>query len=304
HFYPPRNFGAIPEEFADYQKARTAILPVPYDSTSTFKAGSREGPGAILETSQYLELFDIDVRRETYKTGIHALLDVEPDMRGPRETVDRIRDIARSVLADGKFLVTLGGEHLVSLGPVEAYVERFPKLSVMHLDAHADLHDEYLSTPYNHASVIRRIHECCPVVSAGLRTMCEDEWEYTQQHDLRPIWAERIVRGDKTWIDEAIERLTDDVYLTIDLDAFDPSIMAATGTPEPGGIGWYDALDLIRALTARKRVVGFDVTELCPAEGPTACSFLASKLVYKTIGLVAQANGWPEITADQPAATR
>lgn len=294
-FYPPRNFGAIPAAYAAYETARAVILPVPYDSTSTFKAGSREGPAAILDNSQYLELFDVDLRHETYRIGLHALDDVEPDMSGPRQTVDRIREITRRLLDVGKLVVTLGGEHLVSLGPVEAYAERYPDLSVMHLDAHADLHDEYLGTPYNHASVIRRIHEICPVVSAGLRTMCDDEWAYVEEHDLRPIWAERIVRGDRSWIDEAIGHLTDDVYLTIDLDVFDPSIMAATGTPEPGGLGWYDVLDLVRALTARKRVVGFDVTELCPTEGPTACSFLAAKLVYKTIGLIAKSYGWPDL---------
>lgn len=294
-FYPPRNFGAIPRAFAEYDSARVVLLPIPYDSTSTFKAGSREGPAAILDNSQYLELFDIDLERETYRIGVHALNDLEPDMRGPRETCDRARDVTRHLIRDGKYVVSLGGEHLISLGPVEAHVEAYPNLSVMHLDAHADMHDEYLNTPYNHASVIRRIHELCPVVSAGLRTMCEDEWEYAKAKDLRPIWAERIVRGDRHWIDEAIERLTDDVYLTIDLDVFDPSIMAATGTPEPGGLGWYDVLDLVRALTAKKRVVGFDVNELCPDQGPVACSFLAAKLVYKTIGLVAQSAGWPEL---------
>jgi agmatinase len=205
-------------------------------------------------------------------------------MRGPEETIERVYTAAKELLRKGKFVVMLGGEHSLTTGMVRAYRERFKNLSVLQLDAHADLRNEYEDTKYNHACVMRRVHEYCPIVQVGIRSMGADDQKYIKSKKLRPFYAKEtpLTQAEEKAI---VSRLSDDVYITIDFDVFDPSIMSAVGTPEPGGMGWYEVLRLLKRVAKEKRIVGFDVMELAPREGQSACTFLAAKLTYKLIGL-------------------
>lgn len=284
-FYPQRNFAALPPEYSDIKTSRVVVLPIPYDSTTDWRSGTRDGPMAIIDASQYLELYDQELGREHHLVGIHTLPELRPSMKGPQETIERVRQTAVSLLRDEKFIVMLGGEHSLTTGMVRAFREVFPRLSVLQLDAHADLRDEYEDSGYSHACVMRRVMELCPIVQVGIRSMSREEQEFMAQRGLRPFFA--VGDGlDQASLDEITSALSEEVYITIDLDVLDPSIMSAVGTPEPGGIGWYEALRLLRRVAGTRRIVGFDVVELCPQQGPVSCSFLAAKLVYKLIGYV------------------
>ena len=282
-FYPPRIFGAIPSQYADLQTARVVIAPIPYDSTTDYKAGARDGPFAIIDASRNLELYDEELDRETFQVGIHTLPEVQVLMSGPEQMVGRVYEIASQFMRDDRLLVMLGGEHSLTVGMVRAFFEKKPNLSVLQLDAHADLRDQYMGTKFSHACVMRRIVELCPAVQVGVRSLSYEEHAFIQQKGLRPFFAEAYLTKDEP-IADVVSALSSDVYVTIDLDVFDPSMMAAVGTPEPGGLGWYQVLRLLRAVAESRHVVGFDVVELCPREGPIACAFLAAKLVYKLIG--------------------
>ncbi len=282
-FYPPRIFGGIPAADADFETSKVVILPVPYDSTTDWRAGTRDGPLAIIDASQYLELYDHELDREIYRVRIHTLPELQPLMSGPAEMVERVYEVASELLKTGKMLVVLGGEHSLTLGAVKAFRQRFSRLSVLQLDAHADLRDEYLGTKYSHACVMRRVQELCPIVQVGIRSLSQEEHLFLEQNGMRPFYAEGLAL-DRASLDQMLSALGDEVYVTIDLDVLDPSIMSAVGTPEPGGMGWYEMLALLRAVARKKSIVGFDLMELCPREGPVSCAFLAAKLAYKLIG--------------------
>ena len=278
----PKNFAGLPAKFSNFASAQVAILPVPYDSTTEWHSGSRNGPRSIIEASYYLEWYDLELQKELYGMGIHTLPELEPAYDSPEAMTQRVYRATASLLLSSKFIVTLGGEHSVSLGAVRAYAEKYPNCSVLQLDAHTDLRNEYLGTGYGHACVMRRIHELCPVTQVGIRAVSIEEKEFMATAGLAPF-----VLGDNSVplpIDAIVQGLSDNVYITIDLDAFDPSIMSAVGTPEPGGLLWHHALALLRAVAQRKNIIGFDVVELCPDQGPAACAFLAAKLTYKLIG--------------------
>ncbi|MEA1958543.1 MAG: agmatinase [Chloroflexota bacterium] len=283
-FYPRRSFSFPPAKYTDFDSARVVVLPIPYDSTVDWRSGTRDGPNAIIDASHFMEPYDHELGREIYEVGIHTLPELIPSMKGPEETVDRVYSAAKELLEKGKFVVMLGGEHSLTVGAVRAYSERFDNLSVLQLDAHSDLKDEYEGTRHNHACVMRRVIECCPITQVGIRSMSPDEHGFIEQNGLRPFYAGEKPLDDDD-VDAIVSTLTDDVYITIDLDAFDPSIMAAVGTPEPGGMGWYEAMQLLKRVASEKRIVGFDVMELAPREGPIACTYLAAKLTYKLIGL-------------------
>jgi len=287
-FYPPRNFGAIPSPKADFQDARVVILPVPYDSTTTYRSGTRDGPMAIIDASQYLELYDLELDREIYQVGIHTLPEVQTVMSGPEGMVYQVYQVAKGLLEADKTIVMLGGEHSLTLGMVQAYKERHPGLSVLQLDAHADLRDEYEGAKHSHACVMRRIWGCCPIVQVGIRSLSLEERQFMQQQGLAPFYMEEFAR-DRDSVGKVVSSLSDVVYITIDLDVLDPSLMSAVGTPEPGGMGWHELLALVRAVSQQKRIVGFDLVEFCPREGPTSCAFLAAKLAYKVIGYITSA---------------
>ncbi len=273
------HFGDLPNQFRDQNSASIVVLPVPYDETSTWMKGAAEGPRALLEASANLELYDIETGFEVYKRGIFTD-DPVKGYRLPEDMVDAVFERASKWVKGNKFLVTIGGEHTVCLGPVKAFRQKFPGLSVLQIDAHADLRNTYNGTGYNHACVMARVKEMCPIVQVGIRSM--DIEEKSAMDDSRVFWAHDIV-GDEAWIERVVDRLTDRVYITIDLDGLDPSIMPSTGTPEPGGIGWYSLLKLMKRVISARKVVGFDVLELCPDERNKAPDFLAAKLIYKML---------------------
>ena len=291
-FFPPSAFASPPEEYASYERSRVVVLPIPYDSTTTARAGARDGPGAIIDASEDMELYDLGLGFEPYRWGIHTLAELAPHSGSAEATIDRVEAVVAELLDDGKFVVTLGGEHTVAVGAVRAHARRTPGLSVLAIDAHADLRDSYLESPYNHACTLRRILEAAPVTQVGLRSAEAEEAALIRERDLA-FYSPQAYRGLAGGPGEVAARLSDAVYVTIDLDGFDPSQMAAVGTPEPGGLLWDDVVELLAAVAAERRpggrpfgrIVGFDVTELAPAEGPRACAQLAAKLAYRLIGL-------------------
>ena len=291
------NFGGIEPEYAHFDQATFVVVPVPYDLTSTYQSGSRMGPGAILEASGHMELYDEELRRETYLAGIHTLPLLEADARGPREMVETVRRRVLEVVSSGKIPVTLGGEHSISFGCVQAVHEMYPGLSVLQLDAHADMRDSYQGSPYSHASVARRISERCPLVQAGIRSLSAEEAEFLPASGVRTFSADFIL-DDSDGHRAIAACLKGDVYISVDLDVFDPAFLPATGTPEPGGIRWGDALRLIREVSGRCRIRGFDVVELSPIPGMIASNFLAAKLVYRMMGY-ALANINPSIKGEK-----
>lgn len=286
------NFGGLPKE-AFKKPARFSVLPVPYDLTASYISGMRNGPRAIIEASTHMELYDEELQCEPYEAGIETLPSLEPTALGPSEMIKKVRAATVEILDSGTIPVLLGGEHSITLGMVQALLERYPKLSVLQLDAHADMRDEYQDTPYNHACVARRISELCPIVQVGVRSLSMEEAEFLKSEaragkkaktKIKTYYATEVIKGIN-W-DNVVRELTDEVCITIDLDVFDPAIMPATGTPEPGGLGWYDALGVLRKAISKRKVVGFDVVELCPLPGNIAPDFLAAKLVYKMMGYV------------------
>ncbi|OGO59880.1 MAG: agmatinase [Chloroflexi bacterium RBG_19FT_COMBO_47_15] len=281
-FSNPQNFAGLISPYADLSTAKVVILPVPYDSTTEWHSGTREGPQAIINASQYLELYDIELDREIYKVGIHTLPKVEPLLNSPEEMIDRVYHIAGELTRQAKFMVMFGGEHSLSLGIVRALKEKKQDLSVLQLDAHADLRDEYLGTKYSHACVMRRILELCPIVQVGIRSLSWEEQRFLAQNNMHPFFA--APSSGLASPEDITALLSDNVYVSIDLDVFDPSIVPAVGTPEPGGMQWHEVLNLLRTVTLHRRIIGFDVVELCPKEGPASCAFLAAKLAYKLIG--------------------
>jgi agmatinase len=283
-FYPPHGFLALPREQSQYASARVVVLPIPYDATTSARAGAREGPRAIIFASEDIEPYDIDLGYDASQHGIHTLPDVAPHSGGPQAMVERIEAVVGDLLDGGKFVVTLGGEHTVAVGAVRAHARRFPGLSVLSIDAHADLRDEYLDSPYNHACVMKRIIDLCPVVQVGMRSVSAGQVSLIRERSL-PFFTPPAYRALPDGPVEIARLLTQDVYISVDLDGFDPSQMAAVGTPEPGGLFWDEVIALLTAVAREKRIVGFDVTELAPDLGPPACAHLAAKLAYRLIGL-------------------
>ena len=282
-FSPPKNFAGLSSPYADLETAKVVILPVPYDSTAEWHNGTRDGPQAIINASKYLELYDTELGHEIHKVGIHTLPEVQPLLNSPKEMSQRVYQIAKELSQQAKFTVMLGGEHSISLGTVQALKEKYHDLCVLQLDAHADLRNEYSGTEYGHACIMRRISELCPITQVGIRSLSWEEQQFLDQHKMKPFYMSTLT-SDSASPQHIVDSLTDNVYVSIDLDVFDPSIMSSVGTPEPGGMQWHDVLKLLNLLTLSKHVIGFDIVELCPDEGPDACAFLAAKLAYKFIG--------------------
>lgn len=281
------DFGGIAPAFTVYKKAAFVVVPVPYDLTSTYQSGSRRGPGAILEASGNMELYDDELRKETYRSGIHTMPPLEADARGPAEMVDSVRRTISKIARDGRIPVMLGGEHSISFGAVQAMKEVYPEITVLQLDAHADLRDAYQGTPFSHASVARRICGISPLIQAGIRSLSAEEAEFMAEGHVRSHAADFILDGG-AWLETICGDLQGDLYLTVDLDVFDPAVMPSTGTPEPGGLAWRDVLRLIREAAKRCRIRGFDVVELAPIPGMVAPDFLAAKLVYRIMGYLTE----------------
>jgi agmatinase len=277
------NFGGLDLAYPTFEDAKFIVMPVPYDLTSTYQSGARRGPSAILEASGHMELYDEELCRETYLAGIYTQPALAADARGPAEMMVSVRQAVAEVLSYNKIPVVLGGEHSISFGVVQAMKDKYPGISVLQLDAHADLRNYYQCSPYSHASVGRRISEVCPLIQAGIRSMSAEEAAFLQDGSVKSFSADFILEESR-WLEKICEHIQGDVYLTIDIDVLDPSIMPSTGTPEPGGILWRDVLRLVKEVSGRCRVRGFDVVELSPIPGMVAPDFLATKLVYRIMG--------------------
>jgi agmatinase len=293
-FYPPRNFANLEPEYSAYASSRVAVLPVPYDATTTARAGAREGPTAIIDASADMELYDLVLEREPYRMGITTLPELAPNSDSPAAMMERIQSVVDDLLGDGKFVVTLGGEHTVAVAPVRAHAARTPNLSVLAFDAHADMRPAYLDSEYNHACTLRRSLEAVGgvrqdggrprFVHVGLRSAAREEHEFLKEHNI-PIFPAHRFRELTDGAEQVAELLTDEVYVTIDIDCLDSGIMPGVGTPEPGGLTWWDVTGVLAAVARRHRIVGFDITELAPDYGVRANAQLAAKLAYRTIGL-------------------
>lgn len=287
---PDRGFMHLDDESTAFADARVVVVPVPFDGTTCYRPGTREGPHAIIDASRNLELYDTELRRSPFAVGIHTLRAVTPVMGNAAGMVDRIEEVTAHLLDAGKFVVTLGGDHSTSIGVVRAFAKRHPGMSVLQIDAHADLREEYEGTPLSSATIMRRVLDVCPrTAQVGIRSMSEPEAELVEERKL-PMWLASAIRaqtrqGRDEWIAQVVASLADEVYVTIDVDAFDPSLVPGTGTPEPGGLGWYEVIDLLAAVTAHRRVIGFDVVELSPLVEGHVSPVVAAKLVYKLIGM-------------------
>lgn len=282
------NFGGIAEEeYSSFERARVLILPVAYEGTVSYGTGTEKGAEAIIEASRNMELYDDETDAEVYKIGINTLAEITPEDE-PAAMMNKIYERTKEVLESGKFLVSLGGEHSVSAPIIRAHAEKFHNISILQIDAHADLRDEYDGTPHSHASIMARTVKDMkiPAVQVGIRSISADEARSLDELPHTKIYWAKDVVGRTDWIDEAINHLTDNVYLTIDIDGLDPSLVPTTGTPEPGGLGWYETLTLIRKLAEKKRVVGMDLVEFSKTENADAPAFLCAKLVYKSLAYI------------------
>lgn len=275
-------FGDLDKRFCTYSNSKIVVLPIPFDKTSTWLKGSDKGPSAIIEASPNLEMYDIDTSSNVGEIGIYTAQPVTAN--NSKEMITKVYKMTKKFLNDDKFVVGLGGEHSVSIGLVMAHTEKFENLSVVQLDAHLDLRDTYLGDKFNHACVMTRIKEIISnAVQVGIRTADEEE---LQVANFSKVFLAKDIISKSNWHKKAIDLLSNNVYVTIDLDVFDPSLMPSVSTPEPGGLGWYDVMNFLSSLTKKKSVVGFDVVELCPIKGLHAPNFTAAKVVYSFLNLI------------------
>ncbi|QQG43074.1 MAG: agmatinase [Candidatus Daviesbacteria bacterium] len=277
----PFNFTGLTDQ--TYEKAKAIIFPVPYSSTTYWNPGTKFGPQALIEASRHLELFDLELKLDiSSKLGIYTLDPLAPSKNSPEEVVEQIDQVVSQLFADGKFPVTLGGEHSIALGPIRAAAKKFKNLSVLQIDAHTDLRDEYEGTRFHHGCVMGRVVRDLklPVTQVGIRSVSEEEMGFIKKSKREKY----IFYAPDLPMKKILKTLKQNVYLSFDLDGLDPAIMSATGTPEPGGLSFYQVLDLIKAVAKRRNLVGLDIVELSPLPGISAPNFLAAKLAYKIIG--------------------
>jgi agmatinase len=272
------NFGGN-EVIYDYASSRIIIIPVPYDETSTWMKGADKGPNAVLEASVNLEFYDIETQSEAHLKGINTIGPVL-EKATPDNLVKAVYDATVSVLADGKFPVIIGGNHTVTIGAVQAFSDHFENLTILQLDAHGDLRQEYEGSKFNHACVMARAIELAPVVQVGIRSMSVEELPFA---DKNRIFYAHDLYYNKDLYSRALDKLSENVYITIDLDVFDPSVMPSTGTPEPGGPDYFELIHFLREVISKRNVVGFDVVELCPSTTNKSPDFIAAKIIYQLL---------------------
>jgi len=270
------NFGGA-EVVYDYDHSDIIIVPVPYDGTSTWMKGSDRGPDAIMEASVNLEFYDVETGTEVHKRGIHTIDPVAVNS-SPEALVEAVFNTVHKLFSEKKFPVTVGGNHTISIGAVKAAAAEFESLTILQLDAHSDLRQEYEGSKYNHACAMARAREYAPVVQVGIRSMAAEEIPYA---DRQRIFFAHELYYDKTLYERAVSLLTENVYVTIDLDVFDPSVMPSTGTPEPGGPDYYELMHFLRDVALKRNIVGFDVAELCPMPSGKYPEFVAAKVIYQ-----------------------
>ncbi len=265
-------------------RARVAFIPFPFDQTTSYMPGTRFGPRAILEASRQVELYDEELDQEPFRIGIATLAEIEVNPADASGGLTRLEEVAARLVEEGIVPFTLGGEHSLTVAPVRALRARYPALSVLQLDAHLDLREEYQGTKLSHASVMRRIRELgVPTVAVGIRSVSREEADYVHV-ERAPVFLAREIRAQGLPVDSILEALPNPVYVTVDLDAFDPACVPGVGTPEPGGLTWEEGLTLLRAVCERRQVVGCDIVELCPIPGQVASDFFAAKLANKMLG--------------------
>lgn len=281
--------GLPPADAPGFADAGVLILPVPYETTVSYMGGTRNGPRGIIHASRYVELYDHELDAEPWEIGVHTLPELHLTGAGPEAALGQLREAMDAFVATGKFVIMLGGEHSITAPPVQAHVAARPsgrRLSVLQLDAHSDLRDEYEGTPYSHASVMYRVHQDVDIVPVGIRSLTADERQLMRDRKIPVIFGHEL--DDSTWMDRALGALGEDVYITIDVDFFDPAIMPSTGTPEPGGGWWNPTIRFLDRVFRERNVVGCDVVELAPLPGLAGPDFLTAKLVYKLIGFHAR----------------
>ncbi|MBI2653271.1 agmatinase [Candidatus Woesearchaeota archaeon] len=277
----PHNFIEIPDSYSSYNDSKVVILPFPYEKTTCYVKGTEKGPDAIIKASSEIELYDEELGN-IFEIGVCTLEPLITDVK-PELMVDIICKKILELLLDKKFIITLGGEHSITSGIVRAFKEKYNDLSVLQIDAHADLREDFEGSKYSHACAMKRTMEICPVIQAGIRSLSHEEAEFIKEKKLKIFWAKDIVDNDE-WFDDAVNGLSKNVYITIDLDGLDPSVMPSVGTPEPGGLGYYQLLRFLRKVCEKKNVVGFDVVELSPNKDNIHSDFTAARIVYKLIG--------------------
>ena len=273
------NYAGIPAKYATPENSKIVLIPVPYDGTSTWKKGADKGPEAFLKASENMELYDIETDSEVYKQGVY-LCDPIDELETPQAMVEAVQETVLNYLGRNKFVTLFGGEHSISIGAIRAFSASFENLTVVQIDAHADLRHSYEGTPFNHACALHEASQTTNLIQIGIRSMDVSENGFMNRENT--FFAHEMV-NDPYWMDLAIEKMTSNVYITIDFDGLDPSIFPATGTPEPGGLLWYETLDFLKLLFKEKNVVGFDLVELCPDPAHHASDFLAAKLYYKML---------------------
>ena len=278
--------GIDDEELSGFEQARVVVWPVSYEGTVSYGGGTGEGAMAVVDASRNMELYDEETDAEVYRLGIHTT-EVSPPVEPPEAMMKSLLERARELVGADKFVCMIGGEHSVSGPVIQAHAEAYENLSVLQIDAHADLRDTYDGTPHSHASIMARVVRDLklPAVQVGIRSISAEEARSLDQFPTHIYWAKDIA-GRTDWWEEAVSHLTENVYLTIDIDGLDPSLVAQTGTPEPGGLGWYEVLGLVRTLARARRVVGMDLTEYSYVEGFSASAFLCAKLIYKSLSYI------------------
>jgi len=274
-----KTYAGIPEEYAKLEHAKIVLIPVPYDGTSTWQKGADKGPKAFLEASENMELYDIETNSEVYKNGIFLTEPITVNTT-PEAMVGAVHQEVKSYIKKKKFVTLFGGEHSVSIGTIRAFNEMFQNLTVLHIDAHADLRKTYEGSSCNHACAVYEASQNTNLIQVGIRSM--DIKEKSVMNLDKTYFAHEMAIDD-SWMDAAIDQMTNNVFITFDLDALDPSILSSTGTPEPGGLFWYETLDFLKQVFNEKNVVGFDILELCPNEVDKSSDFLAAKLYYKML---------------------
>ncbi len=272
-----KNYAGIPDKYSRIDDAKVVLIPVPYDGTSTWQKGADKGPEAFLDASENMELYDIETRSEVYKKGIYLAPPVTENS-SPEKMVDAVYKTVKNYIKQEKFVTIFGGEHSVSIGTIKAFNESFEDLSVVQLDAHADLRPEYEGSKCNHACAVHEASKTTNLIQVGIRSMDASEVEFMDENQV--YFADDLYED---WMEDAIGQMTPNVFITIDLDAFDPSIMPSTGTPEPGGLFWYETLEFLQLMFKKKNVVGFDIVELRPNKDEKSSDLLAAKLYYKML---------------------
>lgn len=281
------NFLAVDKKYSAYKNSKIVILSAPLEKTVSYGKGTAKGPAEILNASHYVEFFDEEFGRElVFEAGICTLPELNLKKLSVKKSLDRIYKNTAQLLSDNKFVVTLGGEHSLSIAPIKAHLEKYPDASILQFDAHSDLRDSYEGSKHSHASVMARVAELTKeIVQVGIRAQCIEEYDFIKKNNLHTFYARhiRLCTYGNDWQKEVLNSLKENVYITFDVDAFDPSILPSTGTPEPGGLLWDETMNLLNLISLHKNIIGFDVVELAPSKNDPSSSFTTSKLVYKLL---------------------